>query len=430
MRKINFREEMFRGTLAELLEQGKPETPDLGQTFSLAHTWLRRQLTQRSNIFPVRKSSKYPLRGSLHQAGFAESLFMPTDNEPLADLYQRWLRGDMLDSAIGAALVEGKIVASWRCDQLPLPVPSMLFKGVKTSFRDRGLKLAHITDTARGFSSDMTLPEQITIRFFRSLSPFNVFLFPSGRCCEFRLISSRAGWQPRLADWAEDLEIRKIALGWLVDWQGTAALDALPDFRSELRPGLNWLQVAHQTEIEVHPKNRSRVEPETKLSRRQTAKPFGRLAEPSSRTCPKVPRDKALTVGEAVEVLRAWRSEHALATRLDGRKSGSNPSPWLHIRVDGYDDNEPFASRYGPIFGGRDYNGVVNFHGDTTISAIDRFIGVIDVAEDYRDVLRPSATYEITTKPMKRVVRPKFALQGYQDKVEGFFLYHDEWKKS
>jgi hypothetical protein len=70
----------------------------------------------------------------------------------------------------------------------------------------------------------------------------------------------------------------------------------------------------------------------------------------------------------------------------------------------------------------------VNFHGDTATVAIDRFIELIDLAEDYRDVLRPSATYETKRKPEKNRVRPKFALQGYKDRIEGFFLYHDEWQ--
>ena len=80
------------------------------------------------------------------------------------------------------------------------------------------------------------------------------------------------------------------------------------------------------------------------------------------------------------------------------------------------------------VFEGKDYNGIVNFHADAKARAIDHFIELLDQAEDYRDVLRPSATYETMTKPEGSGVKPKFALRGYEDQVEGFFLYHDGWR--
>jgi len=107
---------------------------------------------------------------------------------------------------------------------------------------------------------------------------------------------------------------------------------------------------------------------------------------------------------------------------------GCGNEHWLHIRADGYDNNDGFTSRYGPVFRGRDYNGIVNFHADAKATAIDHFIDLIDQADDYHAVLRPSATYETKTKPSVMSVRPKFALQGYKDQVEGFFLYNDEWR--
>jgi hypothetical protein len=131
---------------------------------------------------------------------------------------------------------------------------------------------------------------------------------------------------------------------------------------------------------------------------------------------------------DAVEMLRSWRAMHPDAIQLDG-DVGNNPNHWLHITVNAYDD-DTFTSRHGQTFQGKDYNGIVNFHGDTRAQAVDRFIELIDAAEDFHDVIRPSATYETTTKPKKGKVRPKFALQGYRDEVEGFFLYHDDWRSS
>jgi len=63
------------------------------------------------------------------------------------------------------------------------------------------------------------------------------------------------------------------------------------------------------------------------------------------------------------------------------------------------------------------------------VTAVDLFIELLDEAEDYHDVLRPSATYETTKKlPRNRRPKPKFALQGRRNDVKGFFLYHDEWR--
>jgi hypothetical protein len=429
MKRTNFREEAFRGTLEELLEQGKLEAADSARTFALAHQWLRLQLHQANNIFPVRTSSQYKFRGSLHSIGDIGSLFMPADNEPLADLYRQWIEGWVIESTVGLALTEGKVVASWQCDQIPRPVPTMRFRGVKTSFRDRGLKLAHISDAARGVGTDMELVEQITVRFLRTLSPLNVFLFPSGRCCEFRLISSNTGWQPKTADWAEDPDLREIALTWLIGWIGTPVLDALPDFRSKMKPSPEWLRAAQGTVVEVLPKGNVGLDMRTKPTPIPRRPPSIRAVKSDLHASPQIPKALAVTVPEAVEKLRLWRRSHPMATQLDG-KSGNNPAHWVHIRVDRYRDIDGFTSRHGPTFRGQDYNGVPNFHGDTTTAAIDRFIELIDLADDYHDILRPSATHETRKKKPGKPVRPKFALQGYQDRVEGFFLYHDEWQES
>jgi hypothetical protein len=47
---------------------------------------------------------------------------------------------------------------------IPPPIPTMRFRGVKTSFRDRGMKIAHINDAAQGISAVVRPEEQIEIR--------------------------------------------------------------------------------------------------------------------------------------------------------------------------------------------------------------------------------------------------------------------------
>jgi hypothetical protein len=147
--------------------------------------------------------------------------------------------------------------------------------------------------------------------------------------------------------------------------------------------------------------------------------------------CRKVLKSEALNMLEALKVLRRWRTLYPKATRLDGEAPGSksNPCHWFHIRVDGYDASYEFPSRHGRTFHGRDYNGIVSFHGDTLVRAVDRLIELVDEKGDYHHVLRPWATHETKKKvPRGRRVKPKFALRGHEDQVEGFFLYHDEWK--
>ena len=69
-------------------------------------------------------------------------------------------------------------------------------------------------------------------------------------------------------------------------------------------------------------------------------------------------------------------------------------------------------------------NGIVDFHGDAKSEAIDRMIELWENAEDFRDILVPFAT-----EPRNGRQRPKFALKGFEDAVEGFYLYHDNWQR-
>jgi hypothetical protein len=207
--------------------------------------------------------------------------------------------------------------------------------------------------------------------------------------------------------------------------------EVLSDFGSpRIEPSEEWLTVVDETLVEIHPKTLTEVSNVRSRPSQGSAKMLRTL--PQAR--PKISKVEAVSIPEAVEILRSWRGAFPDATHLNGRrgsdsqKRGNGNEHWLHIRVDGYGKSDRFQSRHGPLFNGSDYNGIVNFHADTKASAIDHFIELIEQTDDYHDVLRPWATYETITKPTKHRVRPKFALQGYSDGVEGFFLYHDGWK--
>src|SRR5579863_5640424 len=148
MSAVNFRQQAFRGSLREVLEQGTLEIENSGGNFLRAHQWLREQLLEKNNILPIRTFGRYRSRGKLHSFGTNGSSFIPVDNEPLASLYQHWIQFGQIPQNIGSALSNGLLIASWRCDEPPSSIRSLRFKGVKANFRDRGLKLAHVNDAA------------------------------------------------------------------------------------------------------------------------------------------------------------------------------------------------------------------------------------------------------------------------------------------
>ncbi len=409
----DFRTEPFEGSLLELLDECWRAMPTL-EVHLKGHSWLLGQTTTRGNLLPVRKFATHSDRGAIHEE--ADVSYMPVDNEPLAALYKLWNTGTVPAGTVGEMLKSRTIPASWKCDVTSKS--GMRFSGVSAPFRDCGLKLAHLHDAAAGLKKRHDA-DGARARFLRSLSPLNVFLFPSFRAATVSLLEGAEGWKPTRVDWAEDPWVRGIALGRMADWVGSKGAGLLEGFhevfQAEIRPNSDWERLGRATRIRVEP-GRQRAG--------RTARQSAALAPATA--CLKVDCGDAVTVDEAAAALRNWRSTSPTATQLDGGHK-NNPSRWFHIRVDGYKSpTDDFTSRHGPSFLGGDYNGVVNFHGDCKVSAIDRFIELLEVAEDYRDVLRPSATYE-TKQSVPKNVRPKFALQGYEEAVAGFFLYHDEW---
>ncbi len=377
-----------------------------------AHRWLVSQKYVRGNLLPLRKfSPQHNQRGTIFSVG--ELQFMPSDNEPLAALYTEWTDGRIPALTLKEMLLQGSIPASWAHDT-PIRPNGLRFGGVKSSFRDFGLKLAHINDAANGIHFPQS-DDDFSVRFLRSLSPLNLFLFPSYKIVSFSLISTTSGWNPKGADWAEDQWIRRIAMSWLSDKIGNSAgtiFNTLQsDFGGVLPQNPDWKKDALGTTVRIEPRVRQKVNPPTTAN--------------SSPACPKVPRASAVSFEEALEILRHWRRLHPNLDQLDAG-SDSNPSAWLHFKVDGYSSpRHDFVSCHGPIISGDNYNGIVNFHGDAKTKKIDQLIELVDTGECYQDILVPSATYEGATLPKGREAKPKFALQGYGAKSEGFYLYHD-----
>lgn len=420
---MDFKTETFEGTLLELLRTCNRDLPEFRTRFADQHEWLLGQYAHTPNLLPVRRGNGDNQRGSVIESG--QRRFLVADNEPLASIYKTVLEGGRFNGSMETLLRAGEISASWTCDVVDKA--GLSFKGVSSSFRKRGLKLAHIFDAAKGLEAVADRDDQLRLRFTRSLSTLNVFLFPNHRSCEWTLLE---GWAPTSRDLAEDDFVRSVALGFVMSSLGLPEA-AWQTFRAGL-PHVDvnvpddWERAAAGTVIRVSPRNSAgTVDPERTQTRGALA--AARVPVQHGHSLRNRARD-ATEVRGAVERLRTWLANNPRAAQLDGSTvKAKNPAPWFHLRVDGYEGGAIFTSRNGPVFDGHDYNGVVNFHGDAPVQALRDFVDAVNDAEAVQDVLVPSATYEFTKKPATvKTIKPKFALKAYEDGVNGFFLYHDE----
>lgn len=411
----NFKIDFFKGTLKELLDECNPHLSDerVVKTFLGAHAWLISQFDDvNENIYPVRKFKKFNSRGALEVFEKKNSHFMPVDNEPFCYFYADWLKNKFVNKNI-KELFEAKVVpASWNCDSKNNS--NMKFCGVSTEFRDNGLKLAHINDAGilEGDLQNLTSSAAIKIRFLRSLSPLNVFLFPNYRNCTFK-----SNYNPSRKDWAEDSEIRQIALSFLVS-KMKISKEMLQVFFPQLIFMNDWEERADGIIIEVTPRS---IIKSKSINKRINNNPLRNIPTTQNYFSKS---NQVYSINDAIEKYKTWRNLNPEVYRLDGKNPGdpSNPSAWLKFSVCGYDNTYSFTAENGQTFFGDDYNGVVNFHGDARCEKIDDFVELFEQVEDYRDILVP-----FSTQIRKGAVRPKFGLRGYEEKVDGFYLYHDEW---
>ncbi len=425
---INFRNEEWSGSLLDLLEECNQHLSKMLPTMVEAHYWLMAQTKIDNNILPIRKYSGHSKRGQTKDFGSQEILVMAVDNEPLCSMYSKWMlnQQQLFSSNIANHLKRGEIIASWKCDVTPKP--AMKFCGVKTVFRDRGLKLAHIFNAGTDIGEDRA-NEQLKTRFMRSLSPFNIFLFPSHRSNPAVYVSGPL--KPTEKDLAEDSVILKAVLGWMNDKLKENNFDEklLEIFKPNFLQDKNWSTNLKETKVSVGQRGKvKQVTSDRRVSSSRAQGPVPAEHGTSNNACPRVTRLEAQNFEDSIEKLREWVA-NTTAYQIDGstvRKS--NPARWFHLCVEGYGEGDSFTSRHGDRFRGTDYNGIVNFHGDTPVEKVREFIKLIDESESYRDVLIPSATQQHRNpKPGTRIM-PKFALQGYVDEVGGFFLYHDDWE--
>lgn len=143
-------------------------------------------------------------------------------------------------------------------------------------------------------------------------------------------------------------------------------------------------------------------------------------------------RDINLSLDDAVNRLKEWLKfiakldSNQRPVQLNGNIRGQNDSSqWLVFSVTGF-ETKPFTSEDGQTFRSEDYNGVVNFHGDAKLQALQAFVrGFERTNGNLSDFLHASATLHKKDKPS----RPKFGLKGFTEGgVNGFYLYHDNWQ--
>lgn len=413
----NFKIEQFKGTLMELIVECNPHFSDqkVINSFNEAHAWLIDQFDNvNNNIIPVRKFQEFNnKRGSLEIFENSTSQFMPVDNEPFCFFYAKWIAKESHNESLKVLFKSKKVPASWNCDAQDKN--DMKFSGVSTSFRDNGLKLAHINDAGKlgDLFQNSKSNNEIRTRFLRSLSPLNVFLFPNYRCS--KIVSST--YNPSVKDWAEDEKIRQIALSYLI-----SKLKISKEFFNVFSPSLhyleNWEEIANEILVEIIPKSINKSI-KKKVKKAKVLDVNNIIAIPLN-ACPRYLISNCL-IEEAIQIYKKWRNNNPDTVQLDGGNK-SNPSKWIKFEVEGYTVDDSHTSDHGPTFSGDEYNGIVNFHGDAKCEKIDLFVELYEQAESYRDVLVP-----FETQMRKGVVKPKFALKGYEETVDGFYLYHDEW---
>jgi len=138
MGKLNFRETVFRGTIRELLEQGKPEITDSAHcsthTNGCEGSCVRKTISFQSDaLHNINRGAGY-----ICSVGTARRLCPLTMNLSLTFINTGENR------AQHRASIDGRTSnCVMRCDDNPQPILTMRFRGVKTSFRDRGLTGAH-----------------------------------------------------------------------------------------------------------------------------------------------------------------------------------------------------------------------------------------------------------------------------------------------
>ena len=410
----NFKTQCFRGTLFDLFGICSELGPDKDAIRS-ADEWVLEQLLHESALLPVRKYSGFPQRGKRCRVGRIE--YIAVDNEPLAYFFESIsgrLGTNPLKHSFFDLLTRKIMSASWNCDW-PEAKTKFRFSGISTEFRNHGLKLAHIEDAGK---NDLEWEK----RYLRSMLPSNVFLFPSTRVVVWNAKGSGAE-RIRAKDWCEDEFIRRLALGWMTDRLGAEYLEKRQiAFSHDLSALDNWEKISHEMIVETKPMIEQKVSVQADLPPSHPLKTLSNGVNAGG-ALPKRSKKSAIDLDTAVAELKSWRQRFPRVGQINGQ-AGNDPSPWYHFHIDGYLNgaDDYYAQETNTKFLGTEYNGIVDFHGDAKSEAIDRMIELWENAEDIRDILVPSAT-----KPRNGRQRPKFALKGYEDAVEWFYLYHDNW---
>lgn len=249
----NFKTQTFKGSLLELLEDCNPHLahPMTANSFSFAHQWLQEQFDHiDANFIPVRKFGQFSQRGQFHSIENSNHFFIPVDNEPFCYFYHQWSTHRMIAETMKNLFLTKKVPVSWSCDVGDKR--GMKFSGVSTPFRDRGLKLAHIQDAGvlPATMHTSVKADEFRVRFIRSLSPFNVFLFPGSASCTFQ-----SNYQPLKKDWCEDTKIRQIAMSFLIEklnLNHELFEEFVPDFHFDS----HWKENAHNIHVTVTPKEK------------------------------------------------------------------------------------------------------------------------------------------------------------------------------
>lgn len=241
----------YEGSLLSLLrEQLEPYLP-ARDVLATAQTWVLGRVEDKADVLPVRAFAGRRERG----VPFAGGRFVPVDNEPLAELYSVWLGGTVRERASWRESFEcGEIPISWcAADGAPFTA-----RPAKTSFRERGILLAHLFDAANNVIGDDN--EACSRRYVRSMNPANVVPWPGPRRTKQRIHGSFDVGAPR-ADLSSMPVVQEILAGWMAEHLGGLEDEAAQRWLVSVGGTVTdvmrrWESIAASLQVEIAPRSR------------------------------------------------------------------------------------------------------------------------------------------------------------------------------
>jgi hypothetical protein len=399
-----FRDGRFDGNLAQLIDLCMKFLPSPA-ILRAASLWVH-SLEDEGKLLPIRKFAKRSKRGCSFQMD--RKRFIPVDNETLADIYKLLLEGSVPFGDFLVLYRAKKLSVSWKLEVIDRDLTTAKRGQVSSSFRDQGLKLAHVLDAANALPQKTV--QDYCVRYLRTINPLNCFPFPSSRKFQFKPVFGKK-------DPAEAPEIQAILAAVLRDYVGTEFNDFYKGVGGDFSklPG-NWRSLAQ--DIKVSFTERTKISPKAVLGDAFV----GRLKKDKNGVIDsdvdafseyKMPPAKFEDLGSLIDALKVWRIQSPQAERLNGHRTFWSHKELKNVRSDPKTRCifNLTASCLENVPADRQIAWEIN--GDSKVEAIDELIHLYENQESFDCIFEP----ELTKKGTR-----KLALK-YQNGAAGFYCY-------